>query len=167
MRARLWGANLKETDVMGVKYNRWTRYQGAQVDACYGNARFKRFAVDQQFIEEFRERWWRWPFYVIWLIFADCGRSLLLWSAWSTAIAAFFGIKYYTMGPLNFGVHFLPWGLKSMMYYSVVTFTTLGYGDIFPKTIEAAQWVTAEVIVGYIMLGGMISILATKLARRS
>jgi hypothetical protein len=137
------------------------------VDSCYGNARFKRFALDQQFIEEFRESKLRWPFYIIWLVFADCGRSLLLWSAWSVAIATSFGIKYYSMGLQNFQVNLLPWGLKSMMYYSVVTFTTLGYGDIYPKTIEAAQWVIAEVVVGYIMLGGMISIFATKLARRS
>jgi Na+/proline symporter len=33
--------------------------------------------------------------------------------------------------------------------------------------MEAAWWVMAEVIVGYVMLGGMISIFATKLARRS
>jgi hypothetical protein len=49
----------------------------------------------------------------------------------------------------------------------VVTFTTLGFGDIKPVTNEAAWWVMAEVIAGYIMLGGLISILANKLARRS
>ena len=55
----------------------------------------------------------------------------------------------------------------AMIYYSVVTFTTLGFGDIVPQTQEAAWWVMAEVIIGYIRLGGLISILATKLARRS
>jgi hypothetical protein len=54
-----------------------------------------------------------------------------------------------------------------MVYYSVVTFTTLGFGDVIPNTIEASRWVMAEVIIGYIMLGGLISILANKLARRS
>ena len=51
--------------------------------------------------------------------------------------------------------------------YSIVTFTTLGFGDIKPENMTAAWWVMAEEIVGYVMLGGLISILATKLARRS
>jgi len=36
-----------------------------------------------------------------------------------------------------------------------------------PKTNAAAWWVMAEVITGYVMLGGLISIFANKLARRS
>ena len=47
-------------------------------------------------------------------------------------------------------------------YYSIVTFTTLGFGDIVPKNILAEILVTIEVILGYIMLGGLISIFATK-----
>jgi len=54
-----------------------------------------------------------------------------------------------------------------MVYYSVVTFTTLGFGDITPKTLGSAYWVMAEVVNGYLALGGLISILANKLARRS
>ena len=54
-------------------------------------------------------------------------------------------------------------------YYSIVTFTTLGFGDVTPK--PDAVWmqvaVTLEVIIGYLMLGGLISILAAKLARRA
>ncbi|NIM17935.1 MAG: hypothetical protein GTO45_38655, partial [Candidatus Aminicenantes bacterium] len=55
----------------------------------------------------------------------------------------------------------------SFLYYSIVTFTTLGFGDIVPKTDLLQFWVMLEVILGYIMLGGLISILANKLARRS
>ncbi|WP_407635548.1 potassium channel family protein [Fundidesulfovibrio putealis] len=53
------------------------------------------------------------------------------------------------------------------MYFSFVTFSTLGFGDIHPVTPEARIWVMAEVMLGYIMLGGLISILANKLARRA
>jgi hypothetical protein len=49
----------------------------------------------------------------------------------------------------------------------VVTFTTLGFGDIIPVTTKASWWVMAEVVTGYVMLGGLISILANKLARRN
>ena len=54
-------------------------------------------------------------------------------------------------------------------YYSIVTFTTLGFGDVVPDFNNGLMQlcVTLEVISGYIMLGGLISILATKLARRA
>ncbi|WP_041279584.1 ion channel [Desulfobacula toluolica] len=47
-------------------------------------------------------------------------------------------------------------------YYSIVTFTTLGFGDIVPNDIKSEIIITIEVILGYIMLGGLISIFATK-----
>ncbi len=47
-------------------------------------------------------------------------------------------------------------------YYSVVTFTTLGYGDIFPTGLIGEVLVSVEVILGFIMLGGLISIFTNK-----
>jgi predicted permease len=52
-------------------------------------------------------------------------------------------------------------------YYSIVTFTTLGFGDVIPTNFWGEFWVTFEVILGYVMLGGLISIFANKIARRS
>ena len=58
---------------------------------------------------------------------------------------------------------FTPW------YYSIVTFTTLGFGDVTPKPDDGSmQGVVAfEVLLGYVMLGGLVSIFTNKLARRS
>ena len=39
-------------------------------------------------------------------------------------------------------------GLKSCFYFSVITWTSLGYGDTFPSP-EAQKWVMLEVFVGY------------------
>ncbi|MCB2187666.1 MAG: hypothetical protein KQJ78_14690 [Deltaproteobacteria bacterium] len=52
------------------------------------------------------------------------------------------------------------------LYFSVVTFTTLGFGDITPITWVASLLVMVEVVIGYIMLGGLISIFATLLVKR-
>ena len=52
-------------------------------------------------------------------------------------------------------------------YFSVVTFTTLGFGDVVADNTAARFLVTLEVIFGYVMLGGLISIFANKLASRS
>jgi hypothetical protein len=52
-------------------------------------------------------------------------------------------------------------------YFSIVTFTTLGFGDVVPINMAGEICVSLEVIIGYVMLGGLISILASIIARRS
>lgn len=168
--ADLRRANLGDADTAYVRYDRWARYRGIRAASVHGSLRFRRFAQDQAFIEEFRASS---PaaraVYVFWLAFADCGRSLLLWSAWSVVMALFFAGRFQALGRQAFDFDFskLSWGFDMALYYSVVTFTTLGFGDVTPVTAEAQRWVMAEVAVGYLMLGGLISIFANKLARRS
>ena len=53
------------------------------------------------------------------------------------------------------------------MYYSVVTLTTLGYGDAVPASLPAQVLAMSEAILGYVGLGDMLSILANKMARRA
>ena len=52
-------------------------------------------------------------------------------------------------------------------YFSIVTFTTLGFGDVVPKNLAGEIWLTSEVVLGYLMLGGLISIFSTKVTRRA
>jgi hypothetical protein len=61
----------------------------------------------------------------------------------------------------------LEWNFQTAIYYSVATFTTLGFGDVTPKTQGAVWWTTAEVVIGYLMLGGLVSIISQKMAQRS
>jgi len=112
-------------------------------------------------------KWYKRPLQFVWAITSNYGRNIWLWIMWSVIIAFRFGIQFYSMGPEAFEVTHLGHSFETMLYYSVVTFTTLGFGDVVPKTAEASYWVMAEVILGYIMLGGLISILANKLARRN
>jgi len=165
----LRSADFSEANVWGVKHNRWAKYSGIRCDTCYGSPRFKRFAQDQEFIEEFRSSGWRrYVLYPLWLVFADCGRSLLPWTAWSLFFMVSFAYIFTRLGDGAFSfTEELGWNFWTALYYSVVTFTTLGFGDITPLTRAASCWVMAEVVIGYVMLGGLISIFATKLARRS
>lgn len=165
--AKLESSNFEKACVTGIKSNRWARYKGIRVSTCFGSQRFKRFAEHQDFIEELRADWWRYPIYLLWLVISDCGRSLFLWAAWSLIIALGFGLKYFSLGPAAFELANLPWSKSATIYYSIVTFTTLGFGDIIPQNIEAAWWVASEVIVGYLMLGGLISIFTTKVVRKN
>jgi uncharacterized protein YjbI with pentapeptide repeats len=146
-----------------------TDFEGLDTTKVNGstNPVLKRHMEDYQFILGFKEKSWfhRWLFYPLWKMTSDCGRSLLFWLIWSVVIAGFFAVVY--ANHLNWFKNAVDW--FNAIYFSVVTFTTLGFGDVTPKlTSHAAQtWVMAEVIIGYIMLGGLISILANKLARRA
>ncbi|MEW5913380.1 MAG: pentapeptide repeat-containing protein [Thermodesulfobacteriota bacterium] len=169
--ADLRHANLSDADVNGVKYNRKTKFLGARLATCYGSPKFVSFARHQEYLEEMRQGIGGWIAFALWWLFADCGRTIWRWILWSLIFAVGFACVFYYLN-LNpaapaFKIHHgLPNDFHTMLYYSVVTFTTLGFGDITPLTREAAYWVMAEVILGYVMLGGLISIFATKLARR-
>ncbi len=144
------------------------------------NPFFKRYVADQQFIRAFQERN---PFWAqIWRCSSDYGRSLALWAFWSLLIALTFSFVYmpaptwfpewlketmphfYQVTVPEADGHLTFW--KSF-YFSIVTFTTLGFGDVVASNTSARILVTLEVIFGYIMLGGLISIFANKLASRS
>lgn len=142
------------------------RCKGVNAATCYGSQQFKLFLQDQDFLEEFLDKKWGRKIFFIWWILADCGRSLGRWAGWSLLLALLFAFVFWQLGPDSFDTPHLKFDLLTMFYYSVVTFTTLGFGDIIPKTTTAAMCVTVEVIVGYVMLGGLITIFASKLSRR-
>ena len=143
------------------------------------NPFFKRYVADQQFIRAFKEQhpFWAW----IWRWSSDYGRSLGLWALWSLLIALSFALLYmlspewmpewthkwrprfHQVTGSDVGAPLTFW--KSF-YFSIVTFTTLGFGDVVADNTLARIFVTLEVIFGYIMLGGLISIFANKLASR-
>jgi len=173
--AVLRGANLESAEVSGVTYDCKGKYQGIRVATCYGSPMFKRHAQDQDWLEEYldtRKTWWQKLVKSLWWITSDYGRSIGRWVLVSLGLAILFAcIYHFILGPNAFSFNAknpLPqYGLFTMIYYSVVTFTTLGFGDITPITKTAACFVMSEVILGYVMLGGLISIFATLLARRS
>ena len=142
------------------------RCKGVNAATSYGSQQFKLFLQDQDFLEEFLDKKWGKKIFFIWWILADCGRSLSRWAGWSFLLALLFALVFWQLGPSSFDHPHLKFNLLTMFYYSVVTFTTLGFGDIIPKTTTAAMIVTVEVIVGYVMLGGLITIFASKLSRR-
>ena len=144
------------------------------------NPFFKRYVADQQFTRAFNQanpilaKLWRWS--------SDYGRSLALWAFWSLFFAFVFALAYMplpTWVPLwmhNWTPHFHqstgaysgePLTFWNCFYFSIVTFTTLGFGDIVADNAAARFLVTLEVIFGYLMLGGLISIFSNKLASRS
>jgi len=139
-------------------------------NALYVDPVLERYARDQYYLYVLKYKNRKSPifrlFFFLWWLTSNYGKSILLWAFWSILLAFCFAWKYFNLGPCAFEISNLQWNFETTLYYSVVTFTTLGFGDITPKTQLAAWWVATEVIVGYIMLGGLISIFATKMAKR-
>lgn len=169
--ASLIFATFDDATLHNLRYSRFGRYLGIKIDNNLGTHKFRRFAMDQSYIEEFRvgpKHWRFWLFYMPWLTLCDCGRNFFLWFGWCVAAAFGFALKYEAIGKEAFHLaNGLEWNFDTLVYYSTVTITTLGFGDVTPITAQAKHWVMAEVIIGYIMLGGLISIFSTKLTRRS
>ena len=144
------------------------------------NPFFKRYVADQQFIRAFKEKNPFWA--LVWRWSSDYGRSLALWALWSLLIALSFSLVYLPAPELypEWLQHIMPqfhqvtgaeagedFNFWKSFYFSIVTFTTLGFGDVVADNTSARILVTLEVIFGYVMLGGLISIFANKLASRS
>lgn len=185
-------ANLDDTLVQGIKYlnrkqsqniSKWKRfrrwfysrsimrgkYQGIRVASCYGNAIFKRDAEDQDFLDTLEDQWkgtWRIGLFWAWGLI-DYGRSMLAVFVIAGFLIMFFGSIYLVFPGLVSYSASHPQTWFSPYYYSIVTFTTLGFGDVSANGWCGEMVVSLQVILGYLTLGLLISILANKVARRS
>ena len=168
---RVDGAVFKDADLRGAQLRNLGGYADADWvgvdfrDVCFNGAYLmRRFALDQNFLAEFRaESRVHAALYWVWWASSDCGRSFVRWGLWTLCLAAVFA-GLYTLVDLD------PGEVDSALtplYFSVVTLTTLGFGDVAPASAGAQVVAMAEVILGYVMLGGLLSIFANKMARRA
>lgn len=181
METSLIGAKFINARLKGVQWDTKMKCKWVQIQDCWGSELFVRHVKDSAYIEEFQDI--NPITYKLWKITSDCGRSWYRWAFWSIGLALLFGFIFLPSLWWDRFPHWLHW-LQSMsphlkftegmdvfwytpFYFSVVTFTTLGFGDITPLNGAGQFWLTLEVIIGYIMLGGLISIFATKMVRQS
>ena len=165
------GASFVDADLRRIRFRGmaghdradWVGANTLDADFC-GAYTVRRTIEDQNYLHEFRlhsrlNAVWYW----IWWVTSDCGRSFLRWGLWTLALASVFAGLYEGV-ELDRGDH--PTYLSSL-YYSVVTLTTLGYGDVVPASPGAQLLAMCEVTVGYVMLGGLLSIFSNKMATRA
>ncbi len=128
-----------------------------------GGYLLRRFIIDQNYLKEFQHqsRYHGWV-YALWSLTSDCGRSATRWLVCVLLQVLLFACLYQWVA-LDLGDH--PTRL-STLYFSVVTLTTLGFGDVVPASTTAQIITMTEVITGYMMLGGLLSIFSTKMSRR-
>lgn len=168
----LRGAWLSESDIRGTKF-RWSKMDDVLLDNVdFDNkteflgidlnkinftlaSLVRELAISQQRIEHLEKRHPRIA--AVFKITSDYGRSLTRWTLWMVGMITLFGM-FYWLYPDAISER----GLFNAMYFSFVTFTTLGYGDILPLTTIAKVAVILEASFGYLMGGMLIAILARK-----
>ncbi len=158
-------ADMREARLRAISNFKTAEWYGVDIHNINfaGAYRVRRHIIDENFLKEFRQsgRMAR-AVYELWRMTSDCGRSIARWFVCVLMVSYFFAAVYvYTN--IDYGPHqtwISPW------YFSVVTLTTLGYGDILPVSMAAKLVAMTEVAIGYLMLGGLISIFANKMARR-
>lgn len=70
-----------------------------------------------------------------------------------------------TVGSLFFS-HFEHWSWFNSLYYSVITLTTVGFGDFTPQTVAGKTFTIFYIIFGIGIIFGLINIIA-KHARKN
>ncbi len=118
--------------------------------------------------------------YTVWEISCLYGVSLWRWLTFSLIILIVFGCFFSNIPCPSFFPNSMKHFLENIhpeikvasinnnftpFYYSVVTFTTLGYGDITPANISAQIFSVVEVFIGYVMLGGLLTVFSKKIIR--
>lgn len=74
----------------------------------------------------------------------------------------FFSNVYVEHGIVDVGGGVVTHDIKDAIYFSIVTWTTLGYGD-FQPTQDARIWASIEALLGYVYLGILVGLIITSL----
>ncbi len=156
------------------------RYYGIRgLDSCFGDPLFVRDAKDQDYLDTLEvaiaetespaRRRWKSLWFNAWG-FIDYGRSLGRLGLGALAVTFVFGLIFHLDQIFGWNFFELPASYQSSLtpyYYSIVTFTRLGFGGIAPTHWVGEIVLICERILGYVTLGLLLSILANKVARRS
>jgi hypothetical protein len=93
------------------------------------------------------------------LLFTKCWSSYVVLFSWALILISFFALIFFAF-PSNLKDY--DGSFFTAFYYSVVTFTTLGYGEITPITSVGRAMVIIEVLIGYVTLGSFVFLLGHK-----
>ena len=159
-------ADMQECRLLGIKNFKKAMWIGADIRDLdlRGAYLVRRYISDENYLFEFQaSSCIHRIIYLIWKTTSDCGRSLLRWFGWITGITLIFA-AIYTQVDIDYGDHAT---IFSPVYFSFITLTTVGYGDVAPASLMAQIFVTLQAITGYMGLGGLLSILGNKMARRA
>ncbi len=108
------------------------------------------------------------------VLFTGYWNSLWVWALWCAFTVTTFAVLYswdYLVTGSDPSAVSLPIGRElanpfwQCLYFSVVTFTTLGFGDVHPTSMYGMSLVMIEVVFGYVALGLFITMVGWRIQR--
>lgn len=161
-----------------------TKLRGAEITKMNleGDPILYRDLLDEQYLDEFAEKHkFLYPF---WLLTSNCGRWTSLVFGWAMIVGVLFAFVFSDFSSPTwlptclrdlldlFDPYFTYNGKPQTMwwqpfYLSFVTMTTLGLASAEPANTAAFLWHLAQNLIGYVLFGYLISVLGSKLTRRS
>ena len=163
---------VQETDFRDVKWRLGKRrlpepglIKGLDVRGIrYSEPLFDEFVRQNEFIRCCRESW---PpaLFRLWDTTCKCGRSIVRWLIMCALLIVVFGAVFSFSARIGYplvGANSRQPTWLTNTYFSMVTFSTLGFGDVTPCNWVGELLVMVEVFTGYVCLGGLISIFAIK-----
>ena len=166
LHARFDLSDMRAARLLGITNFAKANWVGADIRGVdlRGAYMVQRAIADANYLYEFRTRSkYHNALYWLWWVTSDCGRSLFRWTLFILFVTLLFAFAYSRVG-VDYGSYETA---ISPLYFSVVTLTTLGYGDVVPASIPAQVLAGFQALLGYVGLGGLLSILANKMARRA
>jgi hypothetical protein len=104
--------------------------------------------------------------YGLWKMTSNYGESLFRWAASCLVVIVGFAVVYGAFGLIaQTGSAKSPLHGFDFLYFSVVTFSTLGYGDLHPVGFFGQATACLEVCAGYIMFGVLLSFVGNRFQR--
>lgn len=88
----------------------------------------------------------------------DYGRSFGRWGMWALFMIVVHATAFYVVRGGFKGIS----GFGDAVYFSLVTFTTVGFGDIVPESGFAKILTLSDIVTGYVMGGLLVAILAKR-----
>ena len=166
--AKLSNSYLSECDIRGAVFD-WAKFDGALLD----HVKFDRntsllgvninevnftlstllydLALSQQRIQQLEQYYPVFSLFLRWS--CDYGRSFILYLFWVVVFIFGYASTYCVLMDISF---------LDSVYFSIVTFATVGYGDIAPHEPLQKIIVCSEILIGYLMGGLLVAILAKR-----
>lgn len=98
--------------------------------------------------------------YWLWATTSGFGESLSRWILVCITVLVGFSLLYAAFGLIEPVTHWFDY-----FYFSVVTFTSLGYGDIHPAGVVGKLAACAEIVFGLVMFGILLTFISNRFQR--
>lgn len=150
---------LKNTLLDNVQFNRQTNLLGVNLSQANFTLSTLLYdlALSQQRIQQLEQHHKHFALALKWL--CDYGRSFTRYALWVVILVMSYACAYFLLDGISFKE---PKTFLDCAYFSLVTFATVGYGDILPISAFAKCVVMSEIAIGYLMGGLLIAILSKR-----